>query len=64
MRVGGQRSRCDQEAGVSTGFFVSKSSQNQTPYVDQTRKVGLIVEHRTLKRHPLQECDDIWPLSI
>lgn len=27
MRVGGQRSRCVQEAGVSMDFFVSESSQ-------------------------------------
>lgn len=64
MRVGGQRSRCVQEAGVSMDFFVSELSQKSDAIVDQTRKVGLIVEHRTLKRHPLQECDDIWPLSI
>lgn len=64
MRLGSQRSHYDQEAGVSTDFFVSKSSRIQTPSVDQTRKVRLIVEHRKLKRYPLQECDDIWPLSI
>lgn len=64
MRVGGQRCRCDHEAGVSADSFLSKSSQNQTTYVEQTRKVRLIAEHRTLKRYPLQECDDIWPLSI